>query len=305
MPSFLQIKLSESEDKTLKELSLANNVPKRTKQRAIALRLNHRGKTVAQIKDYLQCGAKMVRQAIHRWEEKGLGGLWDEKRVGRKRTWTQQHWQIIEQCLAQERSYTSKQLAQKLKQETGVELGAEQVRRILKKKNWRWKRMRRKPPQTMDIKQIEAKKKDLEMLKQWAKMGLWEENERLEYGLIATTLNSSRYIECLDAQASQAAKRLFKTGKLTVIVNDNASIHKSFKVRQRYSYWEKQGLLIFYQASYHPQMNRMEDQWLHLKRDELKGRVFEDELELVDEIINGMNNRGKQAGFEVERFAFN
>lgn len=134
MPSFLQVKLSESEDQTLEQLSLANTVPKRTKQRAIALRLSNRGKRVNQIQEYLKCGAKMVRQAIHRWEEKGLTGLWDEKRVGRKRRWTAQDWQIIEQCLEQQRAYTSKQLAQKLKEETAVELGAEQVRRILKKK---------------------------------------------------------------------------------------------------------------------------------------------------------------------------
>ena len=109
----------------------------------------------------------------------------------------------------------------------------------------------------------------------------------------------------MDSQALQALKRLYETGKLRVIVNDNASIHKSKKVKQRYSYGEKHGLLIFYQASYHPQMNRMEDQWLHLKRDELKGRVFEDEWELVEEIIEGMNNRGREGGFEVERFTFN
>ena len=48
-------------------------------------------------------------------------------------------------------------------------------------------------------------------------------------------------------------------------------------------------------------MNRMEDQWLHLKRDELKGRVFEDECELVEGIIEGMNNRGKEGGFEGVR----
>lgn len=202
----------------------------------------------------------------------------------------------------------------------------------------------------MNVKEIEAKKKDLEMLKKWAEMelitlkyldesgvypesplvysygkkgeqkvihqterkgrrinimGVWEEDKKWEYGLIATTFKSERYIECIDAQALQATKRLYETGKLTVIVNDNASIHQSKKVKQRYRYWEKQGLLIFYQASYHPQMNRMEDQWLHLKRDELKGRVFEDEYELVEGIIEGMNNRGQESGFEVERFIFN
>ncbi|WP_218959082.1 hypothetical protein [Baaleninema simplex] len=67
----------------------------------------------------------------------------------------------------------------------------------------------------------------------------------------------------------------------------------------------KQGLLIFFQASYNPQMNRMEDQWLHLKRDELRGRVFQDEYDLVEGIIEGMKHRGEQGGFEVERFIFN
>ena len=30
-----------------------------------------------------------------------------------------------------------------------------------------------------------------------------------------------------------------------------------------------------------PEMNRIEEQWLHLKRDELQGRVYGDEYELV------------------------
>ncbi|NES80964.1 MAG: helix-turn-helix domain-containing protein [Moorea sp. SIO2B7] len=131
MPSCLQVKLSESEDKKLQELSLANSVPKITKQRAIALRLNNTGKTVNQLKDYLKYGAKMVRQAIDRWEEKGLTGLWDEKRAGRTRRWNQEDWEAMEKWLEKEASYTSRKLAQKWKEERGVELGEEQVRRIL------------------------------------------------------------------------------------------------------------------------------------------------------------------------------
>ena len=30
---------------------------------------------------------------------------------------------------------------------------------------------------------------------------------------------------------------------------------------------------------YSPQMNRIEDEWLHLKRDQLASRVFEDDYE--------------------------
>ena len=136
-------------------------------------------------------------------------------------------------------------------------------------------------------------------------MGVWEPDRKLEYGLIGCSLNAQRYIQFLDAQAKQASKRLFETGQFTVIVNDNASIHRASKAKERQSYWEKQGLLIFFQASYNPQMNRMEDQWLHLKRDELRGRVFQDEYDLVEGIIEGMKHRGEQGGFEVERFIFN
>jgi len=202
----------------------------------------------------------------------------------------------------------------------------------------------------MSPQELLAKKKDLEMLKKWADMGiitlmyldesgcypqsplvysygkvgrqklvvqnqrrgrrinlmgLWENNKKLEYGMLGTNFNTERYIQFLDCQAKKAAKRLFKTGKFTVIVNENASIHKSLKARERHSYWEKQGLIIFFQASYHPEMNRMEDQWLHLKRDELRGRVFQDEYDLVEGIIFGMNHRGEEGGFEVERFIFN
>ena len=50
-------------------------------------------------------------------------------------------------------------------------LGAEQIRRILKKK-WRWKRLRRKPPIFTNQKYQEAKKKDWQTLKLWAEQEL-------------------------------------------------------------------------------------------------------------------------------------
>lgn len=40
-------------------------------------------------------------------------------------------------------------------------------------------------------------------------------------------------------------------------------------------------------------MNPIEDEWLHLKRDELACRVFEDEYDLAQAIIDGVNARAK------------
>lgn len=52
-------------------------------------------------------------------------------------------------------------------------------------------------------------------------------------------------------------------------------------------------------------MNRIEDQWLHLKRHELAARVFDDEYDLALAIIQGLENRGQQNNFTVERLMFN
>lgn len=135
MPAALKITLTPEEDQTLKELELASLVPRRTKQRATALRLNSRGWTVKAIASYLKCASSTVRQAIHRWELKGLTGLWEAQGRGRKVTWKKEDWQALETWLSEERSYSARQLSQRLATERQVRLGAEQVRRILLKKN--------------------------------------------------------------------------------------------------------------------------------------------------------------------------
>jgi transposase len=66
-------------------------------------------------------------------------------------------------------------------------------------------------------------------------------------------------------------KRLFDTGKFTVIVQDNALIHRANITKERVEIWEKQGLILFSLAPYSSEMNRIEDRWLHLKRPELAG----------------------------------
>ena len=90
MPAGLKVTLTLEEDQTLRELELANQVPRRTKPRASILRLNSRGKTVKEIALYLECAGSTVRQAIHRWQRKGLVGLWSAQGRGKKATSNQQ-----------------------------------------------------------------------------------------------------------------------------------------------------------------------------------------------------------------------
>ena len=61
-------------------------------------------------------------------------GLWDAPRAGRNRRWSDEDWQVVEQAVQEPRRYSARQLSQKLLEIRQVQLGQEQVRRILKKK---------------------------------------------------------------------------------------------------------------------------------------------------------------------------
>ena len=133
MPAAIRMKLNAEEDRTLLELSCANGVPHRTKQRAIAIRLNAHGWNVPQIAKYFSWHEHTVRAALRRWQAQGLGGLWEASGRGRPSRMSESDWQAVEEWVAEPQRYSARQLSQKLKEERYLEIGAEQVRRRLKK----------------------------------------------------------------------------------------------------------------------------------------------------------------------------
>lgn len=134
--------------------------------------------------------------------------------------------------------------------------------------------------------------------------GLLEVGKSFEYGLALTSFNSESYIKLMDWQASLAQERLEKTGKLTVVVQDQGSIHRSKTTKNNYETWEKQGLFIFLLPSYSPELNLIETEWQRLKEDELAGSTFEDEYDLIKAVIVAIESRQKSRGLKVERFKF-
>jgi transposase len=136
MPAPLRITLTEEEDRTLSELRQAQSVPYRTRDRAHMLRLNAQGMNVPAIAEVFQCHQQTVRATLKRWQQHGLGGLWEAPGRGAKAKWQPADLDYLTDCLAQEqRTYNSAQLAQKLKQERLVDLSSDRLRRLLKKKD--------------------------------------------------------------------------------------------------------------------------------------------------------------------------
>jgi transposase len=135
MPAALHIVLTEDEDRTLSELRVATTVSQRTRDRAHMLRLNAQGWTAPAIAEIFECQEHTVRETIRRWQQQGLGGLWDASGRGAKAKWQEADMVYLEQCLEQEpRTYNTQQLSRKLEQERQVNLSADRIRRILQKR---------------------------------------------------------------------------------------------------------------------------------------------------------------------------
>jgi transposase len=135
MPAPLRIILTEEEERTLRELRQAQTVPYRTCDRAHMLCLNAQGLNVPAIAEIFQCQQQTVRVTLRRWENDGLGGLWEAPGRGAKPRWQPSDLDYLMACLDDEpRTYNSAQLAQKLKRERLVDLSSDRLRRLLKKK---------------------------------------------------------------------------------------------------------------------------------------------------------------------------
>jgi putative transposase len=68
------------------------------------------------------------------------------------------------------------------------------------------------------------------------------------------TLKSKTYLKLMDWQAQQAQQQWQVTGQLTVLVLDNASVHRSKLAESAVGGWQQQGLYLFFLPPYNPQM---------------------------------------------------
>jgi putative transposase len=97
------------------------------------------------------------------------------------------------------------------------------------------------------------------------------------YGLIIGSTDRKSYIRMMEQEAAEAQE----TGRTRVIVQDNGPIHRCQEVQQLWKKWESQGLYIFFLPKYCSEMNPIELEWQHIKKDELSGQIFDDELDLA------------------------
>ncbi|WP_251955754.1 IS630 family transposase [Nostoc commune] len=243
------------------------------------------------------------------------------------------------------RTYNSHQLAQKLSSDRQVKLSPDRLRRVLKKgviwkrtrKSHKGKQdpvIREKKQADLDMLELAAAAGEID-LKYLDESGFcaWSEpsytyyqrgeQKRLEqskrrgrrlsiigflqpiisfiYGLVIGGVDRKSYIQMMELEALDAQK----IGRIRVIVQDNGPIHRCKQVQQLWSKWEQMGLYIFFLPKYCSEMNPIELEWQHLKKDELAGKMFDDELELAYAVIDGVQARGEKGNYSTQRVKFN
>ena len=82
-----------------------------------------------------------------------------------------------------------------------------------------------------------------------------------------STLFASTTYDKVDTEVVIGHFNLFvdEITKPTVVVIDNASIHKSKKFKEMLPIWKKKGLTVFYLPPYSPQLNPIEMVWKFMK----------------------------------------
>lgn len=135
MGARIRVFLTPEEDRTLRELRKAKDVPQRVKDRAQVVRMNARGDYIETIAAYFNWTKETVRRTLKRWEGGGLGGLWEAQGRGRPRRWTEEDMTHLDEIIRNdEKTHTSGQLAGELSKNRKVNLSAGYLRNLLKKR---------------------------------------------------------------------------------------------------------------------------------------------------------------------------
>ncbi|MGB8689502.1 MAG: transposase [Microcoleus sp.] len=131
-------------------------------------------------------------------------------------------------------------------------------------------------------------------------VGLLQHEISFVYGLVIGGVDRKAYIKMMAQEAEEAAQ----IGRPRVIVQDNGPIHRCQEVQQLWSKWENQGLYIFFLPKYCSEMNPIELESQHIKKDELAGQILDDELELAYAVIHGVEVRGERGNYRTQPVKF-
>lgn len=253
----------------------------------------------------------------------GLVGLYNREGRGRKKLFNSSQQKIIRDWVKE----TPKNLVivqEKIKKEWNILTSKDTIKRVVKCLGMKWKRMRIRVGGEPDPELYENKRQILQVLKKLSSegfldlryldesgfcltpyvpygwqdkseilglktqkskrlnvIGLLNRNNDLESYVFESKITSEIVIKFIDNYVK-------KMNKMTVIVIDNAPIHRSKAFQSKISEWQRKKLEIFWLPTYSPQLNLIETLWRFMKYEWIEQEAYfswKNLVEYVDKVL--------------------
>lgn len=317
--------LNAESEATLKHLMKTHAVHQ-VRQRAHAILLSAKGYKINQLADIFDVDRDAIAEWIKRWEHEGPPGLENKPRPGRPPLLSNED----EDRLLKAVGLEPRQLkTAALHIRASVSLYT--LKRVLKRHRYRWRRMRSSLRRKRDEAAFREAEKALKILKEqedaslidlvyfdesgfslqpvipygWQAhqtqvllpngshhkrinvLGFMQRNNRFSPYIAEESVCSETVIACIDAFTKTLRKP-------TVLVIDNAPIHKGKAFDEAIIRWQEQGLRLFFLPSYSPELNLIERLWQEIKYRWLPLKAYESWASLqqcLTEVLVGVGEK--------------
>ncbi|ACK64730.1 transposase (plasmid) [Rippkaea orientalis PCC 8801] len=320
--------LSTETKKLLITISRLSKSPQ-VRNRSQCIILSYERVSIPQLRKLFRVSEKTIYNWLNRWEAQGLLGLYNEKGRGRKAKLSQEQQEHIKQWVKEEPK-NLKKVALKIYQQWKIDVSKETIKRIIKKLNMLWKRMKRGLAKSPEEWELEVKMPKLLELKEQDKKGEIDLRYLDESGFSlmpyipyawqekgsTITLKSSQskrinvlglmnrhhelYYEIYSSNINSQVVINFldkfsqNLSKQTVIIMDQASIHTSDNLLKKLEEWEQRNLKIFWLPTYSPQQNLIEILWKFVKYEWVEVDAYENWTSLLNYLKKVLDNFGQE-----------
>jgi len=309
--------------------TMTHDVSPRARARAHSLILSAQGMTINAITKIYQVDRDTISTWIRKWEHDGPESLHDKPRSGRPPKLTPEE-QTLAIAYIKEEPRSLKQVVERFTTKTAKRLSISSLKRLAKRARLRWKRVRKSLKSLRDPAAFARCQRELEALQQqedkgklalsyfdeagfaldpsipyaWQESGTIIELPAMKYGrmnvlgfmnrnndlhtyMFEESIHTGVVIACFDAFCKTIKHK-------TVVMIDNASIHRSEEFEDRIPFWKKQGLIIKYLPTYSPELNLIEILWRRIKYDWLPFSAYQclnAMIEALEDILSHVGSK--------------
>jgi len=295
--------------------------------RAQSIILSSKGYSIDEIADIADVYRNAVSSWIENWEEHGFESLHDKPRSGAPSRLTESEIETVKKIIS-EHPHSPKMIIADISEQLNKTVSISTLKRIIKKAELRWKRVRKSVKNKRNEKEFEKAEKEIENLKQQQASGLidlfcfdesgFSLNSQIPYAYqpvgetaeinsahskrlnILGFLNTANQFESFSFECntdSEITVRCFNEfseiiTKKTVVIIDNSPLHVSEEFRENTEKWEIKGLFLCCLPKYSPELNLIEILWRFIKYHWLPFSAYLSFKNLVKEVEDVLKNAG-------------